>query len=83
MQDTASGVQFFPSEEMTVPGDGVSVWNWDDGREEENAPEGGEESSPAESSAEEPAESSAAEETPDEGENPSSLPAESAGGEPS
>ncbi len=83
VQDTASGVQFFPSEEMTVPGDGVSVWNWDDGREEENAPEGGEESSPAESSAEEPAESSAAEETPDEGENPSSLPAESAGGEPS
>ncbi len=27
---TSSGVQFFPKPDLEIPGDGVSVWNWDD-----------------------------------------------------
>ena len=44
VESTSSGVQFFPNLELQIPGDGVSVWNWDDGQPKEEEPEQPEES---------------------------------------
>lgn len=58
VESTSSGVQFFPDPNLEIPGDGVSVWNWDDNLpdepEEESVPsdESGVTSEPEESSAE-------------------------------
>lgn len=74
VESTSSGVQFFPDPELQIPGDGVSVWNWDDDQPKEEQPE---------ESGEEPSAESGAEPASDASEPLSSVPEEDPAGESS